>query len=90
MRTNIVLDDDLVRQAFRYSKARTKRELVHEALRELIRLRARKSLLDLKGTGLARRGRAGSVEALLRRRPPKARKGADVLETLLAERAEGR
>jgi hypothetical protein len=49
MRTNIVLDDALVRKAFRYSKAKTKRELVDEALRELIRVRARKSLLDLKG-----------------------------------------
>ena len=49
MRTNIVLDDLLVTEAFRHSEARTKRDLVHEALRELIRLRRRKSLLDLKG-----------------------------------------
>lgn len=49
MRTNIVLDDRLVTEAFRHSEARTKRDLVHEALRELIRLRRRKSLLDLKG-----------------------------------------
>lgn len=49
MRTNIVLDDELVAEAFRVSNARTKRELVHEALRELIQSRRRKSLLDLKG-----------------------------------------
>jgi len=49
MRTNIVLDDELVAQAFRVSSARTKKDLVHEALRELVRLRSRKSLLDLKG-----------------------------------------
>lgn len=49
MRTNIVLDDELVRKAFRHSAARTKKDLVHEALRELIRVRSRKSLLDLKG-----------------------------------------
>jgi Arc/MetJ family transcription regulator len=49
MRTNIVLDDRLVEAAFRVSKARTKRELVHEALEELVRMRGRKSLLDLKG-----------------------------------------
>lgn len=49
MRTNIVLDDKLVSAAFRHSAARTKKELVHEALRELIRVRSRKSLLDLKG-----------------------------------------
>lgn len=49
MRTNIVLDDHLVAEAFRHSRAKTKRELVHEALRELVRVRRRKSLLDLKG-----------------------------------------
>ncbi len=49
MRTNIVLDDELVRKAFRHSAVRTKKDLVHEALRELIRVRSRKSLLDLKG-----------------------------------------
>jgi Arc/MetJ family transcription regulator len=40
MRTNIVLDDELVREARRYSKARTKRALVDEALRTLVRVRA--------------------------------------------------
>ena len=36
MRTNIVLEDKLVEEAFRYSKAKTKKELIHEALREFI------------------------------------------------------
>jgi Arc/MetJ family transcription regulator len=49
MRTNIVLDDALVREAFRHSKATTKKDLVHEALRELIRARSGKSLLALRG-----------------------------------------
>ena len=49
MRTNIVLDEELVREAFRVSRARTKKALVHEALEELIRVRKRRSLLDLKG-----------------------------------------
>lgn len=49
MRTNIVLDDDLVKKAFRLSEARSKKDLVHEALRELVRLRGRRSLKDLKG-----------------------------------------
>lgn len=49
MRTNIVLDDALVEEAFRHTRARTKRDLVHEALRELIRARRRRSLLELKG-----------------------------------------
>ena len=49
MRTNIVLDDTLVKEAFRFSQARTKKDLVHEALRELIRVRSRKPLLALRG-----------------------------------------
>lgn len=49
VRTNIVLDDDLVAEAFRHSAAKTKKGLVHEALRELIRVRRRKSLQDLRG-----------------------------------------
>lgn len=56
MRTNIVLDDELVKQAFRVSEATTKKDLVHEALRELIRIRSRKSLLDLKGRIRFRKG----------------------------------
>jgi Arc/MetJ family transcription regulator len=39
MRTNIVLQDELVRRALRYSKAKTKRGLVEESLREFVRLR---------------------------------------------------
>jgi Arc/MetJ family transcription regulator len=49
MRTNIVLDDDLMEEAFRYTDATTKKDLIHEALRELIRVRRRRSLLELKG-----------------------------------------
>lgn len=56
MRTNIVLDDELVAEAFRHTDARTKRDLVHEALRELIRSRRRRSLLELKGKVRLARG----------------------------------
>ena len=49
MRTNIVLDDELVRKAFKHSKARTKKELVHEALEELILARQRRDLRELRG-----------------------------------------
>ena len=49
MRTNIDLDDELVAQALRLSGLRTKRELVHEALRVFVALKGRKSLLDLRG-----------------------------------------
>jgi Arc/MetJ family transcription regulator len=50
MRTNIVIDDDLVEQAFSLSRTRTKKALIDEALRELIRLRRRKDLTDLAGS----------------------------------------
>lgn len=51
MRTNIVLDDELVATAFRYSGAKTKRELVHLALTEFVERHQRADLRDLKGTG---------------------------------------
>ena len=50
MRTNIVLDDDLVQQGFALTGMRTRRALVHLALSELVRRRRRKKdLLDLAG-----------------------------------------
>ena len=49
MRTNINLDDRLVEDAFKLSRARTKRELVHEALEEFVQSRRRLDLLDLEG-----------------------------------------
>ncbi|AEE96911.1 type II toxin-antitoxin system VapB family antitoxin [Mahella australiensis] len=49
MRTNIVLDDKLVEEAFRLSNAKTKRELIQLALEEYVDNRKRKNLMDLKG-----------------------------------------
>jgi Arc/MetJ family transcription regulator len=49
MRTNIVLDDDLVAEASQLTGIKTKKALVHEALRTLIRVHKRKSLLELEG-----------------------------------------
>ena len=49
MRTNIVLDENLVREALKVSGAKTKRELVHQALKEFIENRKRANLLDLFG-----------------------------------------
>lgn len=51
MRTNIVLDDAIVKQAFRYTTVKTKRELVDLALREFVAARKRKDLRELFGTG---------------------------------------
>ena len=49
MRTNIVLDDELVEEAFKYTKVKTKKELVNLALKELIQNNKRLDLRDLKG-----------------------------------------
>ncbi len=49
MRTNVVLDDDVVEEAFRLTGARTKRQLLDEALRELVRARRKTDLTELAG-----------------------------------------
>ncbi|MDR1025001.1 MAG: type II toxin-antitoxin system VapB family antitoxin [Treponema sp.] len=50
MRTNIVLDDNLVEEAFKFSQTvSTKRELIETALKEYVNNRKRKSLKELKG-----------------------------------------
>ena len=49
MRTNIEIDDRLMRDAMRSSGARTKRAAVEQALRLLIRTRAQKSIRRLRG-----------------------------------------
>ena len=52
MRTNIELDDDLVREAQQLSRLRTKRELVHQALKEFVNHRKRLDLRKLEGSNL--------------------------------------
>ena len=49
MRTNIVLDDELVAEAMSLTGITTKREVVHQALEVLVQTRRRMSLLDLRG-----------------------------------------
>jgi Arc/MetJ family transcription regulator len=49
VRTNIVIDDDLLKEAFSVSQNKTKKEVIHEALREFIKLRKRKDLTALAG-----------------------------------------
>jgi Arc/MetJ family transcription regulator len=49
MRTNIDIDDDLMRRAMRSSGARTKRAVVEEGLRLLIQTRGQASLRRLRG-----------------------------------------
>ncbi len=49
MRTNIVLDDSLVKEALKVSRVKTKKELVHQALKEFVENRKRLNLMDLFG-----------------------------------------
>jgi len=50
MRTNIEIDDRLMRQAMRSSAARTKRAVVEEALRLLVQTRGQAAIRRLRGT----------------------------------------
>ena len=50
VRTNIVLDDQLVSEAFKYAKEiHTKKELVETALQEFVKNRKMKDIRDLRG-----------------------------------------
>ncbi len=50
MRTNIVLDDNLIEEAFKYADSiRTKKDLIEVALKEFVKNRKMKNLRDLKG-----------------------------------------
>ncbi len=49
MRTNIVIDDQLMNQALTLSGLKTKKETVEEALRLLISLRSQASIRNLRG-----------------------------------------
>ncbi len=48
-RTNIELDDRLVSQGLKIYKCKSKRELVHLALKELLKNSKRKEILKLRG-----------------------------------------
>ena len=49
MRTNIVIDDKLMRDTLRATRMKTKREVVEEALRTLLRLRRQAEIRRLRG-----------------------------------------
>ena len=48
-RTNVELDEKLVREGMRLFKKKSKKELIHFALSEIIRREKAKGLLDLQG-----------------------------------------
>ena len=49
MRTNIVLDDELIKRAQQLTGIRTKREVIHTALRTLVRLQEQGAVRSLRG-----------------------------------------
>ena len=49
-RTNIVLDDELVRLCLEITGLKTRRQLIDHALKELLRHENQKKILELKGT----------------------------------------
>jgi Arc/MetJ family transcription regulator len=63
-RTNIVLDEKLVRAGLKTTGMKTRRALVDHALRELVRREKQLGLLELKG----RVRWAGDLEAMRRTR----------------------
>jgi Arc/MetJ family transcription regulator len=51
VRTNIVIDEKLVREAMKLAKVGTKREAVDMALRRFVQSGKQKKVLELFGTG---------------------------------------
>ncbi len=49
MRTNIVIDDELMAQALKATGLKTKKEVVEQGLKLLIRRQEQQSIRDLKG-----------------------------------------
>ncbi|EIW00005.1 MAG: type II toxin-antitoxin system VapB family antitoxin [Thermoanaerobacteraceae bacterium] len=49
MRTNIVIDENLIKEALKISGLKTKKEVVNLALKEFVENRRRKNLMEIKG-----------------------------------------
>jgi Arc/MetJ family transcription regulator len=49
MRTTIVIDDDLLAEAMAYTGLQTKKAVIDEALRTLVRLRRQTAIRELRG-----------------------------------------
>jgi Arc/MetJ family transcription regulator len=49
MRTNIVIDDELMKKGIHYTGLKIKKEMVNYTLRELVQRKERKEILRLKG-----------------------------------------
>jgi Arc/MetJ family transcription regulator len=51
-RTNIEIDEDLIRKARKLTRLKTKRQIVDRALELLVRSESRKGILRYYGTGI--------------------------------------
>ena len=49
MRTNIEIDDELMKKALKYSKLKTKKDVINEALSAYVKYQMRLNLLSLQG-----------------------------------------
>jgi Arc/MetJ family transcription regulator len=49
MRTNVEIDDELVREALRLSGLKTKRAVIEAALRMFVRVKRQEDILELAG-----------------------------------------
>jgi len=49
MRTNIMINEQLMNEAFRYTNLTTKKDIINLALKEFVENAKKLSLLDLKG-----------------------------------------
>jgi Arc/MetJ family transcription regulator len=63
-RTNIEIDDELVRKARKLTRLKTKREIVDRALELLVRSESRKGILRYYGRGIWK----GDLRAMRRNR----------------------
>ena len=63
-RTNIVVDDELVRKARKLTRLKTKREIVDRALELLVRAESRKGILRYYGKGIWK----GNLKSMRRNR----------------------
>ena len=66
MRTTIVLDEDLVEQARQLTGIKTKKELIHEALRVMIRLRQQSQVRSLRAAPIQDDALAALADLLTR------------------------
>ena len=63
-RSNIEIDDELLRKAAELTRLKTKRQIVHRALDSLVRTEERKAILQYFGSGIWK----GDLKALRRNR----------------------